>query len=127
MNLNQVTIYSDKPVETAEFFQLLGLNIIVNSLPRYARLECPDGESTLSIHEHGSANLSLRNSIVLYFECQNLDAEVDRLKSLGLEFDEEPSDRTWLWREAYLKDPNGNKICLFYAGQNRKYPSWRVK
>ena len=127
MNLNQVTIYSNKPVETAEFFQLLGLKIIVNSLPRYARLECPDGESTLSIHEYGPANLSLRNSIVLYFECENLDAEIEHLKSLGLEFDEEPSDRTWLWREAYLKDPNGNKICLFYAGDNRKNPPWRVK
>lgn len=127
MNLNQVTIYSDKPVETAEFFQLLGLKIIVNSLPRYARLECPDGESTLSIHEYAPANLSLRNNIVLYFECQNLDAEVDRLKSLGLKFDEGPSDRPWLWREAYLNDPNGNKICLFSAGDNRKNPLWRVK
>ena len=127
MNLKQITIYSDKPVETAEFFQLLGPKIIVNSLPRYARLECPDAESTLSINEYGSANLSLRNNIVLYFECENLDADVEHLKSLGLEFDEAPSDRTWLWREAYLKDPNGNKICLFYAGQNRKYPSRRVK
>lgn len=127
MNLNQVTIYSDKPVETAEFFQLLGLKIIVNSLPRYARLECPDGESTLSIHEYGPANLSLRNNIVLYFECENLDAEVNRLKSLGLKFDEDPSDRPWLWREAYLNDPNGNKICLFSAGDNRKNPPWRVK
>ena len=127
MNLKQITIYSDKPVETAAFFELLGLKIIVNSLPRYARLECPDGESTLSINEYGPANLSLRNNIVLYFECENLDADVERLKSLGLEFDEAPSDRTWLWREAYLKDPNGNKICLFYAGQNRKYPSRRVK
>jgi len=50
MNLNQVTIYTDKPFETAEFYKKLGLKIIVNSLPRYARFECPDGDSTLSIH-----------------------------------------------------------------------------
>lgn len=93
MNLNQVTIYSDKPVETAEFFQLLGLKVVVNSLPRYARLECPDGESTLSINEDGPANLSLRYNIVLYFECDDLDSQVERLKSLGLKFDEGPSDR----------------------------------
>ena len=125
MNLNQVTIYTAKSVETAEFFQKLGLKIIVDSLPRYARLECPDGDSTLSIQQDGSAVVS--NNIVLYFECNDLDAEVIRLKSLGLAFDEDPTDRPWLWRQAYLKDPNGNKICLFHAGDNRKNPPWRVK
>ncbi len=124
MNLNQVTIYTDKPTETAEFFQQLGLRIIVDSLPRYARLECPDGESTLSIQQaddiHGT------NNIVLYFECEDLDKTVDELKSKGLTFDEDPTDRPWLWRQAYLKDPNGHKICLFHAGDNRKNPPWRV-
>lgn len=124
MNLNQVTIYSDKPVETVEFFQELGLILIVDSLPRYARLECPDGESTLSVNIAEPAQPL--NNIVLYFECENLDADVERLKSLGLQFDEDPTDRSWLWRQAYLKDPNGNKICLFHAGENRKNPPWRV-
>lgn len=126
MNLNQVTIYTDKPTETAEFFQTLGLRIIVDSLPRYARLECPDGDSTLSIQE-SPANLSLQDNVVLYFECNELDRTVEELKSKGLTFDEDPTDRPWLWRQAYLKDPNGNKICLFHAGENRKNPPWRVK
>ena len=124
MNLNQVTIYTAKPVETAEFLQKLGLSIIVDSLPRYARLACPDGESTLSIqHEE---NALATNNVVLYFECDDLDGIVGRLKSSGLAFDEEPTDRPWLWRQAYLRDPNGNKICLFHAGENRKNPPWRV-
>lgn len=124
MNLNQVTIYSQFPVETVEFFEKLGLRRIVDSLPRYARLECPDGNSTLSVHE--SSPLTPVNNIVLYFECDDLDAEVERLKGLGISFDEEPADRPWLWCEAYLKDPNGNKICLFHAGENRINPPWRV-
>lgn len=128
MNLNQVTIYTAKPIETAEFFTKLGLILIVDALPRYARFECPDGDSTLSVHEAetrpvGSVPL---NEIVLYFECENLDGEVERLKSLGLEFEEDPTDRDWLWRQAYLRDPNGNRICLFHAGKNRKNPPWRV-
>ena len=129
MNLNQVTIFTDKPVETVDFFQKLGLNLIVDSLPRYARLECPDGDSTLSVNEAETrpAGSQPPNNIVLYFECEQLDAEVERLKSLGLDFDEDPTDRPWLWRQAYLKDPNGNKICLFHAGDNRKNPPWRVK
>jgi catechol 2,3-dioxygenase-like lactoylglutathione lyase family enzyme len=125
MNLNQVTIYTDKSLETVEFFKKLGLRLIVDSLPRYARLECPDGESTLSVQDDPNAVVS--SNVVLYFECETLDAEVDRLKSLGLEFDEDPTDRPWLWRQAYLKDPNGNKICLFHGGENRKNPPWRVK
>jgi catechol 2,3-dioxygenase-like lactoylglutathione lyase family enzyme len=125
MNLNQVTIYTAKPIETAEFFTKLGLILIVDSLPRYARFECPDGDSTLSINIADERPAS--NDIVLYFECDDLDGEVARLKSLGLEFDEDPADRDWLWRQAYLRDPNGNRICLFHAGENRKNPPWRVK
>ena len=125
MNLNQVTIYSDKSVETVEFFQKLGLSLIVDSLPRYARLECPNGESTVSVQTADSVTPT--NNIVLYFECERLDEEVARLKSLGLIFEEDPTDRDWLWRQAYLSDPNGNRICLFYAGENRKNPPWRVK
>lgn len=125
MDLNQATIFSEKPVETVEFFQKLGLRMLVDSLPRYARLECPNGVSTLSINI--AENVTVGNNIVLYFECANLDEKVKELKELGLVFDEDPTDREWLWRQAYLKDPNGNKICLFYAGDNRKNPPWRVK
>lgn len=124
MNLNQVTIYSEKPVETVEFFEKLGLKRIVDSLPRYARLECPDGDATLSVQT--ADDVVVTNNIVLYFECDALDEKVAELKQLGLTFDEEPTTREWLWRQAYLKDPNGNKICLFRAGENRKNPPWRI-
>lgn len=128
MDLNQVTIYTAKPIETAEFFTKLGLILIVDSLPRYARFECPDGDSTLSVKQAETRPVGRvpAQSVVLYFECDDLDGEVARLKSLGLKFDEDPTDRDWLWRQAYLRDPNGNRICLFHAGQNRKNPPWRV-
>ncbi|MGC2238062.1 MAG: VOC family protein [Pyrinomonadaceae bacterium] len=125
MNLNQVTIYTNKPLETVEFYQKLGLELIVDSLPRYARLMCPDGDATLSVHTTGEDSTS--SGVVLYFECEDLDARVSQLKNLGLEFEQELIDQTWLWRESYLKDPAGNKICLFYAGENRQNPPWRVK
>lgn len=125
MNLNQVTIYTNKPIETVGFYQTLGLKLIVDSRPRYARLLCPDGGTTLSVHI-ADKEFSPSN-IVLYFECEDLDAKVAELKSKGLEFETEPHDQTWLWRESYLLDPNGNKICLYYGGENRKTPPWRVK
>jgi len=123
MNLNQITIFSTKSVETAEFFETLGLKRIVDSLPRYARLECPDGEATLSVN---TISEDSPNTTIIYFECEHLDDDVARLKSLGLEFEQEPTDTPWLWRQAYLRDPNGNKICLFNAGDNRKNPPWRI-
>lgn len=125
MNLNQVTIYSAKPNETVAFYKKLGLRLIVDSLPRYARLECPDGESTLSVNI--ADEMEPNHSIVFYFECDDLDEKVTELKQNGLKFEQDAADRDWLWREAYLHDPNGNKICLFYAGENRKDPPWRVE
>ena len=124
MNLNQVTIYTNKPLETVEFYQKLGLKVIVDSLPRYARLLCPDGDSTLSVHI-SDEGFSLSN-IVLYFECDDLDAKVLELIELGLQFEQEPIDQKWLWREVFIFDPGGNKICLYYAGENRQNPPWRV-
>ena len=85
MNLNQVTIYSERPVETVEFFEKLGLRRIVDSLPRYARLECLDGESTLSVHT--ADEVLVTNNIVLYFECNDLDDRVAELKAKGLTLD----------------------------------------
>ena len=125
MNLNQITIYTNKFGESLEFYRKLGLKLIVDSAPRYVRFVCPDGDSTFSLHE--TTDDSNCPNIVLYFECEDLDAEVERLKNLGLIFIGEPTDKDWLWRETYLNDPNGNKICLFHAGENRKDPPWRLK
>lgn len=125
MDLNQVTIYTDKPLETAEFYQKLGLEIIVDSLPRYARFQCPDGSSTLSIHVTDQP--AAGSAIALYFECADLDAKVAELEAAGLEMESGPEDQPWLWREAYLRDPSGSRICLYHAGENRKNPPWRVK
>ena len=38
----------------------------------------------------------------------------------------QPRDQPWLWREAYLRDPAGNLICLYHAGENRRNPPWRI-
>ena len=125
MNLNQVTIRSTDVGASVEFYKKLGLRLIVDSAPRYVRFECPDGDATLSVSHRDK--ISSESNIVLYFECENLDARVEELKRIGIEFESEPQDQTWLWRESYLRDPNGNRICLFHAGENRQNPPWRVK
>jgi catechol 2,3-dioxygenase-like lactoylglutathione lyase family enzyme len=124
MNLNQVTVYSKDVKKAVKFYQKLGLLLIVDSRPHYARFECPDGNSTFSLHAGGE--VFDNSNIVLYFECEDLDEKVLELKQKGIVFEQEPIDRIWLWREAHLRDLDGNKIILFYAGENRKNPPWRV-
>jgi len=124
MNLNQITINTENTRPLVSFYKKLGLNLIVDALPRYARLECPDGEATLSISY--TEDLLLKNSITLYFEDENLDTLVEKLQQKGITFNQLPKDESWLWREAKLQDPDGNIIILFKAGENRKNPPWRI-
>ena len=64
--------------------------------------------------------------MVIYFECEDVDEEVERLRSVGIKLEAEPVDQSWLWREAYLRDPDGNRICIYRAGENRLNPPWRL-
>jgi len=124
MNLNQITIPSLDVEKATAFYKTLGLKLIVDALPRYVRFECPDGDATFSIHKIDE--LPKENGITIYFEDENLDALVSNLKQKGITFISNPEDKTWLWREAHLKDPDGNHLILFHAGKNRKNPPWRI-
>lgn len=125
MNLNQVTIPSLNVKKAIRFYKSIGLNLIVESLPNYARFECPDGDSTLSIHK--VSELPKGNGITIYFEDENLDVLVEELQKKGVVFERLPEDQPWLWREARLKDLDGNQIIVYKAGKNRKNPPWRVR
>lgn len=124
MNLNQVTVPSLNVENAILFYEKLGLKLIVKSLPNYARFECPDGNVTFSIHL--TETLPQGDGVYVYFECEDLDAHVASLKENGIQFEKEPTNERWLWREARLKDPDGNQLILFYGGENRLNPPWRV-
>lgn len=124
MNLNQLSIPSLDLEKSIPFYEKIGLTLIVKSPPHYARFECPDGESTFSIHQ--VEKLPEGNGILIYFECEQLDEQVETLINRGIKFEELPTDKSWLWREARLKDVDNNQLVLFYGGKNRKSPPWRI-
>ncbi len=124
MNLNQITVPSLDLTKSIPFYEKLGLKLIVKSLPHYARFECPEGTSSFSIHQ--TNQLPKGGGVYVYFECKNLDEHVDKLKQKGIVFDLEPTNQRWLWREARLKDTDGNQLILFYGGENRLNPPWRI-
>jgi len=123
MNLNQVTLPVKNMGDATNFYLKLGFIQIVDT-PHYARFECPEGDSTFSLILE---NDLFSNGTVIYFEHEKLDHWVCDLKSKGIEFYQEPEDQSYLWREAILFDPSGNKIKLYWAGDNRLNPPWRVE
>lgn len=122
MKLNQVTIAVTNIPRSIVFYKGLGLKQIVDS-PHYARFVCPDNDTTFSLH---IAEQVIPGTTVIYFECDDLDPVVENLQQAGYEFEQPPVDQKCLWREAYLRDPDGHRLCLFQAGENRLNPPWRL-
>jgi hydroxymethylpyrimidine/phosphomethylpyrimidine kinase len=121
-SLNQVTVGCTNYAAAVDFYKALGLQQIVDSPSNgYARFEVPNG-ATFSIHE----SQDIGTSTVVYFESKRLDAWVNELVSEGFAFEQMPQDESWGWREARLLDPSGNIVCLYSAGENRRYPAWRI-
>ncbi|WP_163938594.1 VOC family protein [Paraferrimonas sp. SM1919] len=122
MELNQVTLPVRDMDAAVAFYLTLGFTQIV-ATAHYARFVCPDGGSSFSLAlEEGE----FQNSAVIYFEHQDLDTLCKVLAEKGIEFEQMPQDQRYLWREAILKDPSGNKIKLYWAGENRLNPPWKV-
>lgn len=124
MNLNQVTIPSIDVLRAIDFYKKLGLKLIVHTHNAYARFECPDGDSTFSIHQ--TTKLPTGFGVVIYFEVTDVSKNVSELIEKGIQIDELPKEQTWLWTEARLKDLDGNQIIIYQAGENRKNPPWRI-
>ena len=125
MNLNQVTVPVTNVEDAIVFYEKLGLKLIVKALPHYARFECPDGNTTFSLHQ--VEEMPTGAVAWIYFERGDLDEYVQQLAARGIHFEELPTDKPWLWREARLKDPDGNQLIIYYAGVNRKDPPWKLK
>jgi len=123
MNLNQVTLPVSNMEQASGFYRMLGFTQIVDT-SHYARFECPAGGSTFSLSLDEGA---FKNGAIIYFEHEQLDEWVEELKGKGVEFEQDPTDQPYLWREAILRDPSGNKIKLYWAGENRLHPPWRVE
>ena len=125
MNLNQITVPSKNVPKAIEFYKKLGLKLIVHTHDRYARFECTVGDTTFSIHH--IEDIPKGEGVLIYFEVEDVAETVSELSKKGIRFDQMPEDKSWLWKEARLKDPDGNQIIIYHAGVNRKNPPWRIQ
>ena len=121
--LNQVTVTGTDYERSVAFYTGLGLKQIVANSPDYARFETAGG-ATLSVQIDPEETVSATTAI--YLECDDLDEQVDRLARSGVPFEHGPRNQPWMWREARLRDPDGNIIFLYKAGEARRFPPWRI-
>ena len=123
MRLNHVTLPADDYAASCAFYTALGLAQIVAAPPRYARFEL-DGDSTLSIevvagHRAGDAEI--------FLHCDDVDGDHAAAVARGVVLDYPPRDEDYLWRCTATRDPAGNRIILFHAGRNQRFPPWRIE
>jgi hydroxymethylpyrimidine/phosphomethylpyrimidine kinase len=123
LRLNQVTVTGKDYAKMVDFYRRLGLKQIVDSPDnQYARFEA--GGATFSMQCDPEAEIG--ETVAVYFECDDLDERVDRLARSGIPFEHGPRNQPWMWREARLRDPSGNTIFLYRAGESRRFPPWRM-
>ena len=127
LSFNHAMVYSQDVGRALGFYRdLLGCKVIEDmdygGNKVYARLKAAQGEGTLALHmvEPGKT-LPPGDGIRLYFEVKELDKFCARLKAAGVKFSQMPKLMPWGWRHAYLDDPDGHEVSLYWAGAKR----WR--
>ena len=123
MELNQITLPVKDMDAAVNFYLKLGFTQIVDT-PHYSRFSCPEGNSTFSLSLETE---EFENRSVIYFEHEELDELCADLSRSGIQLEQLPTEQRYLWKEAILKDPSGNKIKLYRAGENRLNPPWKVE
>jgi hydroxymethylpyrimidine/phosphomethylpyrimidine kinase len=121
--LNQVTVTGTHYRRSVEFYCALGLKQIVDNPPDYARFETAGG-ATFSVQIDPEEKIVATTAV--YLECDDLDDRVEQLARSGIAFEHGPRNQPWMWREARLRDPDGNIIFLYKAGEARRFPPWRM-
>jgi hydroxymethylpyrimidine/phosphomethylpyrimidine kinase len=125
LRLNQVTVTGTDYERSVEFYRRLGLRQIVDSPENgYARFETAGGV-TFSVQIDPEEKIVATTAI--YLECDDLDQRVEQLARSGITFEHGPRNQPWMWREARLRDPDGNIIFFYKAGEHRRFPPWRVE
>jgi len=128
LRLNQVTLAAKDMAASVLFYEKLGLTLIVDSAPRYVRFEFPDDgqgtQATLSLHAAQTDFTRSPDAPLIYFEVDDVQAFLAEKDLTPLTT---PEMKSYLWFEADIEDPSGNRIRLFTAGKNRRFPPWRIK
>jgi uncharacterized glyoxalase superfamily protein PhnB len=85
----------------------------------YARLKSPRSNGTIALHMVAPGQELHTGGVRLYFETKDLDRLCKRLEAAGVKFSQLPQVMPWGWKHAYLDDPDGHEVSLYWAGAKR--------
>ena len=122
--LNQVTVTGTDYARSVDFYRALGLRQIVDSPENgYARFETAGGV-TLSVQIDPEERSSRRRRSISSATIST--SAWSSLPAAASPFEHGPRNQPWMWREARLRDPDGNIIFFYKAGEHRRFPPWRM-
>ena len=124
LTFNHAMIYAKDVSRSLTFYRdLLGFKLIedfrYDGRAVYARLRAPGGDGTIAIHQAGPGASLASEGVRLYFEVRDLDDFCHKLIKKGFFITQMPRMMEWGWRHAYLNDPDGHEISLYWAGEKR--------
>jgi catechol 2,3-dioxygenase-like lactoylglutathione lyase family enzyme len=124
LTFNHVMIYVKDVDRALKFYRdLLGFKFIEDfrheGVALYARLRAPGGDGTIALHMAGPGASTASDGVRPYFEIRELDDFCRKLQQKGFYITQMPKMMPWGWRHAYLNDPDGHEISLYWAGEQR--------
>ena len=124
LTFNHAMIYVKDVERGMRFYRdMMGFKLIEDfryeGMSVYARLRAPGGDGTIALHLAGPGVSMASEGVRLYFEVRDLDGFCRKLQQKGFYITQLPRMMPWGWRHAYLNDPDGHEISLYWAGENR--------
>ena len=124
LTFNHAMLYAANVERALGFYRdLLGFTLVDEfrheGKPVYARLRAPGGDGTIALHLAGPGTSLASDGVRLYFEIREVDDFCRKLQAKGFYITQMPRMMPWGWRHAYLNDPDGHEISLYWAGENR--------
>ncbi|MGZ4786918.1 MAG: VOC family protein [Terriglobales bacterium] len=124
LTFNHAMVYSKDVRRSLGFYRdLLGFKLIEDfqheGISLYARLKAPGGDGTIALHLASPGTPMASEGVRLYFEIRDLDDFCRKLQAKGFYITQMPRVMPWGWRHAYLNDPDGHEISLYWAGEMR--------
>jgi catechol 2,3-dioxygenase-like lactoylglutathione lyase family enzyme len=119
-------IYTADLARARAFYErALGFKLLDEYPGAYARLKSPAGRTTIALHllERGQQMDTRAEGLRLYLEVEELEAFCATLAARGITIDEGPALQPWGWKHAYLRDPDGHQLSLYWAGRKRFQPT----
>src|SRR5712692_5614659 len=120
LELNHAMVYVRELAPALKFYvDQLGFKVIEIYERAYARLRSPKGGMTIALHVAAPDQPLSSEGVRLYFEVKELDNFCAKLQGAGVQIAEPPKMMPWGWRHAYLNDPDGHEVSLYWAGKKR--------